>query len=82
MPYHPQVIYGMARRSSLGMGLTSSYEYRVILPEFECVIAQLGKAEPVFRTELVKIYLGLGMVVGRIARPLAGKANDLAKYKV
>ena len=72
----------MARRSGLGMGLTNCNKYRVILPELEYVIAQLGKAKPVFREELVKIYLGLRVMMRRIAGPLARKAYDFSQDKV
>ena len=82
MADRPEIPERVARGGAVGMGETRGDEHGVVVLYLHHVVAELAVAESVFRIGLVVIDLRLGVMVGRIAAPLARETDDLAENEV
>src|SRR4029077_16173494 len=75
----PAVIHAIARGGTLGMVEARGDAHRVEGADLQHVVAELGMAVAFRPGEAIVVDLGLGMMMGRIARPAAGEGDDLAQ---
>ena len=78
----PQVPQRVAGRRALGMGHACGDAHGIAVVHLVDGIAHLRVAKAVLGAVLVVVDFRLGMVVGRIARPLAREADHLAQHQV
>ena len=82
MTDHPRVIHAVARRRALRMVEPGRNPDRVVLPDLDHFLAELGVAVALRLGEAIVIDLRLRVMVRRIARPAAGKRHDFAQHQL
>src|SRR5687768_5146926 len=82
MTDHPGVIHAVARRCALRVVEPGWNLDRVVLPNLDDLLAELGVAVALRLGEAIVIDLVLRMVVRRVARPAAGEGHDFAEHQL
>ena len=81
MPDAPGVAHGIARRGGLGVEAMVDDRQAVVAGLVDLTVGK-ARAEALGMVEAVEIDLWLGMVMGRIGRPLAGIVQHLPQHHV